>query len=77
MYSNILPQKYKVNVSFPFKNLIFNAIRVLLSWNSFKLSIVPVLKSALFLFDSYTKRTSPLLHVSEPFSILNLVLSQL
>ena len=71
------PRNIKSTYQFPFKNLIFNAIRVLLSWNSLKFSIVPVLKSALFLFDSYTKTTSPLLHVSEPFSILNLVFSQL
>ena len=40
------------------------------SWDGLKLSIIPVLKYVLFLFGSYTKTMSPLLHLSKPFSFL-------
>ena len=46
------------------------AIRFFPPWNGLKLSIRPGLKSAIFLFGSYTKAMSPLLHVSKPFSFL-------
>ena len=48
------------------------AIRFFPSSNGLKFAIIPVLKFALFLFGSYTKTMSPLLHVSRSFSFLYL-----
>ena len=42
------------------------------SWDDLKLSIIPVLKSALFLVGSYTKTMAPLVHISKPFLFLRL-----
>ena len=51
-------------------------IRFFPSWDGLKLSIIPVLKSALFLFGSYNKTMSPLSHISKPFSFLYLKCSR-
>ena len=46
---------------------LLTLIRVFPSWNGLKFSFIPLLKSALFLFGSYTNKISSLLYVSKTF----------